>query len=137
MTQPNIKKLQFLVLLFIITPLILKSQQPVSPLVSSFEQHLKLKNETFFRLEWICLGPTVNSARLEAVQLDPDHPGTIYAAFGSGNLWKSVNHGISWKPIFEDQPSLGIGDIALAPSNLDIIYLGTGESLKKARNFTM
>jgi len=137
MTLTNNKKLLFTVLLCISTPLILNSQQPVSPLVSSFEQHLKLKNETSFRLEWICLGPTVNSARLESIQLDPVNPGTIYAAFGSGNLWKSVNHGISWKAIFEDRPSLGIGDIALAPSNPNIIYLGTGESLKKARNFTM
>ena len=61
----------------------------------------------------------------------------MYVAFGSGNLWKTVNNGITWKPIFENQPSLGIGDIALAPSNSDIIYVGTGESLKKARNFTM
>ena len=113
------------------------AQQPVSPLVASFETHQLLKKQTSFKLDWICLGPTLNSARVEAVQLDPDHPGTRYVAFGSGNLWKSVNHGISWEPIFENQPSLGIGDFALAPSDPSIIYVGTGESLKKARNFTM
>jgi len=113
------------------------AQQPVSPLVASFETHQLLKKQTPFKLDWISLGPTLNSARVEAVQLDPNHPGTIYVAFGSGNLWKSVNHGISWKPIFESQPSLGIGDFALAPSDPSIIYVGTGESLKKARNFTM
>jgi photosystem II stability/assembly factor-like uncharacterized protein len=58
-------------------------------------------------------------------------------AFGSGNLWKTTNHGLTWKPIFENQSALGIGDIALAPSNPDIIWLGSGESLKKPRNFTM
>jgi len=131
------KKILPLVLVFILNPLILNSQQPVSPLEASFKQHSQLKDETSLRLEWICLGPTVNSARLEAVQLDPAHPGTIYAAFGSGNLWKSVNHGITWQPVFEDQPALGIGDIALATSNPEIIYIGTGESLKKPRNFTM
>jgi hypothetical protein len=36
-------------------------------------------------------------------------------AFGSGNLWKTVDNGLTWKTIFEDQPALGIGDIALAP----------------------
>jgi len=61
----------------------------------------------------------------------------MYVAFGSGNLWKTINNGLTWKPIFENQPALGIGDIALAPSNSDIIYVGTGESLKKPRNFTM
>ncbi len=44
---------------------------------------------------------------------------------------------MDWKPIFENQPTLGIGDIAIAPSNSDILYLGTGESLRKNRNFTM
>jgi photosystem II stability/assembly factor-like uncharacterized protein len=58
-------------------------------------------------------------------------------AFGSGNLWKTRDHGLTWRPIFENQAALGIGDIALAPSNPEIIWLGTGESLKKARNFTM
>lgn len=96
-----------------------------------------MKQETPYGFEWISLGPVLNSARVEAVQADPTHPGTLYAAFGSGNLWKTVNNGLHWKPIFEDQAALGIGDIALAPSDPNIIYVGTGESLKKARNFTM
>ncbi|MEM8886560.1 MAG: hypothetical protein AAGD28_01150 [Bacteroidota bacterium] len=96
-----------------------------------------MKAETEFGFEWISLGPVVNSARVEAVQADPNRPGTLYAAFGSGNLWKTTNNGNHWKPIFEDQAALGIGDITLAPSNPSIIYLGSGESLKKARNFTM
>ena len=130
------KKILTIFLCFI-SVLTMPAQQPVSPLVASFETHRSMKMATAFKLEWISLGPTVNSARVEAIQLDPEHPGTIYVAFGSGNLWKSVNHGISWKPIFEGQPSLGIGDFALAPSNPRIIYVGTGESLKKVRNFTM
>ena len=113
------------------------SQQKESPLVNSFHEHIKLKNQSNIHLEWISLGPVLNSARVESIQVDEKNPGTMYVAFGSGNLWKTVNNGIMWKPIFENQPSLGIGDIALAPSNSDIIYVGTGESLKKARNFTM
>ena len=113
------------------------SQQKESPLVNSFHEHIKLKNQSNIHLDWISLGPVLNSARVESIQVDEKNPGTMYVAFGSGNLWKTVNNGITWKPIFENQPSLGIGDIALAPSNSNIIYVGTGESLKKARNFTM
>ncbi len=109
------------------------SQQEESPLVNSFYEHIKLKNESDINLEWVSLGPVLNSARVESVQVDENNPGTMYVAFGSGNLWKTINNGISWRPIFENQPSLGIGDIALAPSNSNIIYVGTGESLKKAR----
>jgi len=125
-----------LVFLFCIQ-LFVHGQQAPSPLSASFDQYQLLKKNSSFRLDWISLGPTVNSARAESIQLDPEHPGTIYVAFGSGGLWKSVNHGITWKPIFEQMPTQGIGDIALAPSNSNILYLGSGESLKKARNFTM
>ena len=124
-------------LFLLLLPVYLSAQNVSSPLLKSFEQYKSLKQKSPFGMEWISLGPVVNSARVEAVQVDPSNPGTMYVAFGSGNLWKTVNHGQSWKPIFEDQASLGIGDIALAPSNPDILYIGTGESLKKARNFTM
>ena len=112
-------------------------QQEESPLINSYREHLQLKNKSEIGLQWVSLGPVLNSARVESIQVDEKNPGTMYVAFGSGNLWKTTNNGISWKPIFENQPSLGIGDIALAPSNSNIIYVGTGESLKKARNFTM
>ena len=111
--------------------------QPDSPLMGSFKEHSMMKSETTFGLEWIPVGPTLNGARAEAVQADPNSPGTMYAAFGSGGLWKTVNNGLTWNPIFENMPSLGIGDFALAKSNSNIIYVATGESLKKARNFTM
>jgi len=115
----------------------LRAQEPRSPLLDSFAQYAQLRQSSEFGLEWVSLGPVLNSARVEAVQCDPSSPGTMYVAFGSGNLWKSTNAGLAWKPIFEGQSALGIGDIALAPSNPDVLWLGSGESLKKARNFTM
>ncbi len=129
----------YLFLTGLISIVSVKSQenQPSSPLLASFAVYEQMKASTAYGLEWIPIGPTINSARADAVQVDPSRPGTMYLAFGSGNLWKTTNNGLSWKPIFEEQPALGIGDIALAPSNPDILYLGTGESLKKPRNFTM
>lgn len=115
----------------------LKAQEARSPLLDSWQEYLTMKKSSEFRLKWISLGPVINSARVEAVQCDPDRPGTWYVAFGSGNLWKTTDHGLTWKTIFENQSALGIGDIALAPSDPHIIWLGSGESLKKARNFTM
>ena len=126
-----------IILLIAGTCFFIEAQDARSPLLDSWKQYLKLKQDSQFGLQWISLGPVMNSARVEAVQGDPSHPGTMYVAFGSGNLWKTTNHGLFWKPIFENQSALGIGDIALAPSNPDIIWLGSGESLKKARNFTM
>ena len=126
-----------LVILFLTIQRVAAGQQPTSPLVESFSNYQKLRDETNFGFDWVNVSPVVNSARVEAVQLDPGRPGLMYAAFGSGNLWKTTNNGLDWRPIFNDQASYGIGDFALAPSNPEIIYLGTGESLKKARNFTI
>ena len=113
------------------------AQQPVSPLEASFQTYQKMKEETKFKVDWISLGPTVNSARADVVQVDASHPGTMYVGFGSGGLWKTINNGVSWNSIFNEQASIGIGDVELAPSDPNIIYLGTGENLKKPRNFTL
>ncbi|MEE2639797.1 MAG: hypothetical protein VX768_04165 [Planctomycetota bacterium] len=118
---------------------IVGGQEPVesSPLVKSFANHQRLRESTEYGVDWISVGPVVNSARVESVQVDPRNPQTLYVAFGSGGLWKSVNGGMTWQSKFEGHASYGIGDIALAPSDSKILYLGTGESLKKARNFTI
>ncbi|MCB0600111.1 MAG: hypothetical protein KDC28_02745 [Saprospiraceae bacterium] len=112
-------------------------QQPPSTLVQSFEAYQKMKSESPYRLDWVSIGPMVNSARADVVMVDPSAPGTMYVGYGSGGLWKTTNNGLDWHPVFENQAALGIGDAALAPSNPDIIYVGTGEHLKKPRNFTL
>jgi len=115
----------------------LDAQQPKSPLVSSYQEYRQMRDKSTYGLEWIHLGPVINGSLVETFQVDNQHPGTIYLGFGSGSLWKTTNNGLAWKPIFENNASYGIGDVALAPSNTNIVYLGTGETLKKPRNFTM
>jgi photosystem II stability/assembly factor-like uncharacterized protein len=73
------------------------------------------------------IGPTRQSGRFVDVAVPEQQPHTIYMATGSGGLWKSVNAGTSWEPIFDNQPVISIGDIAVAPSNPNIVYVGTGE----------
>ncbi len=63
------------------------SQQPKSPLLDSFDSYQRMKSETVYGLEWISVGPVVNSARVEAVQLDPSLPGLIYVAFDYANIY--------------------------------------------------
>ncbi|MEW5982251.1 MAG: hypothetical protein AB1806_07755 [Acidobacteriota bacterium] len=73
------------------------------------------------------IGPTRQSGRFVDFAVPLQDTAIIYAATGSGGLWKSVNHGHSWVPIFDDQPVISIGDIAVAPSNPNIVWVGTGE----------
>ena len=133
------KKLILLICLFcvMVNTTSLYSQQPLSPLQTSFETYRKMKEESKFNLDWVSLGPTVNSARADVVQVDPNDPATMYVGFGSGGIWKTTNHGNNWQCVFENQASLGIGDMEIAPSNSSILYVATGENLKKPRNFTL
>lgn len=82
----------------------------------------------FDRLEWRSIGPANMGGRTADVEGVPGDPNTVFVASASGGLWKTVNGGISWKPIFERQGTISLGDIALAPSNPDVVWAGTGES---------
>ena len=96
-----------------------------------YQQHVEMKAESFFQnLPFQFLGPLNVSGRMSdvAVVSPKGKNYTIYIAGASGGIWKTVNEGITWEPIFEHAPSTAFGDIALAPSNQNIIWAGTGEA---------
>ncbi|HKR59879.1 MAG TPA: hypothetical protein VJS64_09085 [Pyrinomonadaceae bacterium] len=82
----------------------------------------------FDRLEWRSIGPANMGGRTADVEGIPGDPNTVFVASASGGLWKTVNGGVSWKPIFDRQGTISLGDIALAPSNPEVVWAGTGES---------
>lgn len=84
--------------------------------------------EAFSRLEYRSIGPAIMGGRIADVEGVPGDPNVVYVASASGGLWKTTNGGVTWKPIFERQGTFSIGDIALAPSNPDVVWVGTGES---------
>lgn len=73
------------------------------------------------------IGPAVTGGRIHDVTADPDDPSVIYVASASGGLWKSTTRGHTWTNLSDDWPVSTFGDVALAPSNADIVYAGTGE----------
>ncbi len=96
--------------------------------LKAWQDHLRLlENSPFRGMRWQPLGPSMQGARIEALAVPSPGSSTIYAGPGAGNIWKSINNGMTWQPIFEHESSFAIGDIAIAPSNPDIIWVGTGE----------
>lgn len=78
-------------------------------------------------LEYRLIGPPAGG-RVSRVAGVPGDPLTYYAATASGGVWKSVDGGIRWKPVFDDQPTSSIGSIAVAPSDPNVVYVGSGEA---------
>jgi hypothetical protein len=78
------------------------------------------------RLHWRHIGPAGN--RVSAVAGVPGDPLTVYAGAASGGVWKTTDGGIHWMPIFDDQPVQSIGALAVAPSDANTVWAGTGES---------
>ena len=73
------------------------------------------------------IGPAGMSGRVAAVDVVVSDPNIIYVGAATGGLWKSVDGGIAWKPIFDDQGTGSIGAIAINQANPDIVWVGTGE----------
>lgn len=86
-----------------------------------------LRAEDLASLTWRELGTAATSGRITRFAVHPDDVRVIYVATASGGLWKTVNAGTTWEPVFAQQSSVSLGDVALAPSNPDIVWLGTGE----------
>ncbi|MDG2238753.1 MAG: hypothetical protein P8L30_00850 [Longimicrobiales bacterium] len=86
-----------------------------------------LRSSDLSALAWRELGPTITSGRITAFAVDPRDTRVIFAASASGGAWKTENAGTTWRPVFENEGSVSLGAIALAPSNPDIVWVGTGE----------
>jgi photosystem II stability/assembly factor-like uncharacterized protein len=77
-------------------------------------------------LRWHPIGPRLCGGRVEAIAVGGE---TLFVGAGSGNLWRQRGPGAPFEPVFDDQPAFAIGAVAVAPSDPDVIWVGTGEVL--------
>ncbi len=96
----------------------------------AYDTYRTMRDSSPYRaLSWQYVGPTNVSGRATDIAVADSKGGRrIYAAYASSGVWKTDDDGASWQAVFDDQPSTSIGDIAVAPSNPDILWVGTGES---------
>ena len=78
-------------------------------------------------LKWRMLGP-FRGGRVDAVSGVPGRPNEFYFGAVNGGVWKSIDAGRVWTPIFDAQSVASIGALAVAPSSPDVVYVGSGES---------
>ena len=114
--RPNLKTMIIMMLLslFVIAPKGIFSQAIDKELLKNFKYR--------------ALGPTRQSGRFVDFAVPAQQPYTFYAATASGGLWKTTNNGITFEPIFDFENVFSIGDIAVAPTDPNIVWVGTGEA---------
>ena len=87
-------------------------------------------NESTFKgLELRNIGPAFMSGRISDIVIDPNDKSVWYAAVGSGGIFKTVNAGTTWEPIFENEDSYSIGCITIDPNDSNVIWVGSGENI--------
>jgi len=110
------------------------AQAPAAPTVSrvaAFETHRTMQQASPFKdVKWQFVGPTNIAGRITDIAVAERKAQTrlVYAAVASGGVWRTDNEGTTWTPVFDQAASTSIGDVAVAPSNADIVWVGTGEA---------
>lgn len=104
--------------------------------ISSFAQASKdtkesadpLSKLSFDGLKLRSIGPAITSGRISSIAVHPANKSTWYVAAASGGVWKTVNSGISWQAVFENEASYSIGCVSIDPQNPHTVWVGTGEN---------
>lgn len=89
-----------------------------------------VRNSPTDDLSWRSIGPFRGGRTVGACGI-PDQPHTFLVGVNNGGVWKTTDAGRTWKPIFDSQPTGSIGDVMVAPSNPNVIYVGSGEGLQR------
>src|SRR6201995_5182874 len=97
---------------------------PLSTFAQQFDQKL------YQGMKWRCIGPH-RAGRTVGVAGVPRQPNVFYIGVNKRGVWKTDDYGRTWVPIFDGQPTGSIGTLAVAPSNPNIIYVGSGEGLQR------
>src|SRR3954447_8116542 len=109
---------------------ILSAQETPSPSATSSPSSspVLLSEALFKNLKARAIGPAVMGGRVSDIAIDPRNPLVFYVGLGHGGIFQSGDAGVSFAPIFDKQSDLSIGAIAIAASDSDVIWVGTGEA---------
>jgi photosystem II stability/assembly factor-like uncharacterized protein len=87
-----------------------------------------MSTPTFNGLRFRSIGPAFTSGRVIGFAVDPKNPARYFAGVASGGVWRTVNAGTTWTPVFDNEGSYSIGAIVLDPKNPLVVWVGTGEN---------
>jgi hypothetical protein len=80
------------------------------------------------RLTFRSIGPATMGGRADDLAVLETHPSVFYAGFATGGLWKTMNNGTTWTPVFDHEDVVSIGAVAIPHDSADLVWVGTGEN---------
>ncbi|MEO1128196.1 MAG: glycosyl hydrolase [Planctomycetota bacterium] len=92
------------------------------------EDDSPMKASTFSAIKARLVGPALSSGRIGDIAVDPNNHAHWFVAVSSGNVWKTVNNGITFTPVFDNEGSYSIGCLAMDPNNPQVVWVGSGEN---------
>ncbi|MGI9077406.1 MAG: WD40/YVTN/BNR-like repeat-containing protein [Gemmatimonadaceae bacterium] len=95
--------------------------------LSSAQSSANLDSATLAALRWRPIGPANMAGRVSDVEGIPSPSRTFYFAAAAGGIWKTTNAGTTFRPVFQNERCISMGDLAIAPSDTNVLYAGTGE----------
>ena len=84
--------------------------------------------DPFPGLKFRNIGPATMGGRIDDLAVLESNPAVFYVGTATGGLWKTMNNGTTWEALFDDQEVVSIGDVAIAPDNENLVWVGTGEN---------
>jgi photosystem II stability/assembly factor-like uncharacterized protein len=120
------------IMIFLLTVSVISQENKISTgseRMAAWDDHNNMVEQSPLKsLPWIQIGPLLNSGRISGFVGIPGNNSIMYASAVVGGVWKTINAGTTWEPIFDDQMTQTIGDIEVCPTNPDLVWVGTGSS---------
>jgi len=124
--KPVRSRLSFLVLIALVS---ISTSISMSQLRAA-QVAIETRDHTFDRLLFRNIGPANMGGRVSDLAVSEKHPTTFFAGVATGGLWKTVNNGTTWEPVFDNQDVASIGAVATLADNASLVWVGTGEANK-------
>ena len=114
--------------ILLVLALLVSSLQLIQAQKTKKEDKQPIEEINIDGLKWRSIGPSLTSGRISDIAVNPNNPYEYYVAASAGGVWKTINSGLEYVPVFDNEGSYSIGCITIDPNNTNVVWVGAGEN---------